>query len=104
MASSIMARNPCSGGDKLAYPLRDVALMMRTHLLSPIKYANDISKNPRWGKLAGKVDFPLLQLLARIEKRNPDDGSSERLWRGEFNSPYDLLRVVYGLGRCGVRR
>jgi hypothetical protein len=96
MASSIMVRKSCSDQEKLAQLLRDVALMMHTHLLSPIKYANDISKNPRFDKLAGKIDFPLLKLLARIEKKNPDDGLSDRLWRGKFNSPYDLLRVVYG--------
>jgi hypothetical protein len=75
----------------MTYLSRGVALVMHTHLLSPVKFANDISKNSRDGKLAGSIDFPLLQLLARIEKNNPDDVLNERLWRRKFSFPYNLL-------------
>jgi hypothetical protein len=45
---------------------RDVALMMHTHLLSPIKFANDISSSPRYNTLAGVLDFPLMKLQHRL--------------------------------------
>jgi len=96
MASSIMVHNCCSSWERFAHSPRDVALIMYTHLLSRMKFTNDISRSPRFEKLARKIDFPPLNLLARIEEKNPDDGLSGRLWRGKFNSPYDLVRVVYG--------
>jgi hypothetical protein len=35
---------------------RDVALMIHTYLLSPMKFANDISSSPRYNTLAGVLD------------------------------------------------
>lgn len=66
---------------------------------SPVKFANDISKNLRYDKVAGNIDFSLLQLLASVEIPNPDDGLSERLWRGKFDFSYDLLRNESGSDR-----
>ncbi|KAF8848014.1 hypothetical protein BDZ45DRAFT_698714 [Acephala macrosclerotiorum] len=60
-------------------PQWDVAMMMHTHVLSPIKFAHDISSNPRYSCLAGKLDFPLLKLDHKlIHLHDRDTGANTR--------------------------
>lgn len=78
MASATLVRNDTAEESQFTYLVRDVALMMHTHLLSPVKFANDIAQSQRYGKLAGINDFPLSHLLAKIQnnKHNPDKSLS----------------------------
>jgi hypothetical protein len=94
MASATMVRSDTSEESQFANSARDVALMMHTHLLSPVKFAHDIAQSPRYDKLARSIDFPLLQMLAKIQNNNhnPDKSLSTSLWGRKFpNFPYDLL-------------
>jgi hypothetical protein len=84
--------------------------MMHTHLLSPVTFANDISRNPRYNKLAGNLDFPLLRLLNKLqnidhydpELRDRDrigvDKASERKWHAKFKMPYEFVQTTNKLG------
>ncbi|KAJ3362846.1 hypothetical protein GGF32_005247 [Allomyces javanicus] len=42
-------------------PPLDVALIWHSHMLSPIRYADDIQR--RYGRTLARVDFPLLRLV-----------------------------------------
>lgn len=72
--------------------------MMHTHLLSPVKFAADIAKDPRYATLAGTIDFPLRRMLVKIQhkNRNPDDGMSQRMWSRKYNLYYDMLNDLEG--------
>lgn len=101
MAITTMARNYTLDKAYIANFHRDVALMLHTHLLTPVKFANNISRNPRYNTLAGDLDFPLSRLLNKLQNIDRDDVelASERQWQGMFPSlPYNLLQTENGLG------
>lgn len=89
-----MISNDTSEESQFAYSVRDVALMIHTHLLSPVKSANHIGQSQRYGRLAGIIDFPLLQMMAKIQNNNhnPVKSLSTSLWGRKFpNFPCGLL-------------
>jgi len=74
----------------------DAALMIYTHLLTPVKFTNDISRNTWYNTLARNLDFPLSGFLNKFQNIDRDDGelASERQWQGMFSSlPYNLLQT-----------
>jgi hypothetical protein len=80
---------------------RDVALMMHTHMLSPVKFQQDISGNPRYSKLAGEIEFPLLRLLTKIQHIDRDDVEhfGEKRWAERYpQAGYHLVKPLNKLG------
>jgi hypothetical protein len=83
---------------------RDVALMMHTHMLSPVKFANDIASNPRYSSLAGIIDLPLMRLYDKLQNiDNPDFKADRDLWFAKYpNKPernYELLQILATRGQ-----
>jgi Glycine-rich domain-containing protein-like len=74
---------------------------MHTHLLTPMKFATDISGNPRYNALTGMIDFPFSRLLNKLQNIDRDDVelASEQKWRAKFRSiQYNLLQTENELG------
>ncbi|CAK7201594.1 hypothetical protein SEUCBS139899_004302 [Sporothrix eucalyptigena] len=87
--------------DTWPLPPWDVALVMHSHMLSPIKFAQDISSSPLYSSLAGKISFPLLALANTIPgspvQLNSLVHSSRHLWEAHYshvNIPYELVALT----------
>lgn len=85
-------------------PQWDVALMMHTHMLSPVKFANDIASNPRYSSLVGIINLPLMRLYDKLQNiDNPDFKADRDLWFAKYpNKPernYELLQILATRGQ-----
>jgi hypothetical protein len=72
--------------------------MLHTHMLSPVKFQQDISGNPRYSKLAGAIDFPLLRLLNKLRYIDRDDveTASEKQWNAKFGPKFSYNMICTG--------
>jgi Glycine-rich domain-containing protein-like len=77
---------------------------MHAHMLSPVNFANDISSNPRYSSLAGKLNMPLLILQDKMQfelgRPGVMSGGDSRAWYAKFHkapgfSPYDIIQVLH---------
>ncbi|KAN0101525.1 hypothetical protein V8E51_012035 [Hyaloscypha variabilis] len=78
-------------------PQWDVALMMHTHMLSPVNFANDIGSNPRYSALSSNLDLPLARLydkLRNIDHSHANHADRDR-WLAKYRSsgPYEMIRI-----------
>ncbi|KAF4634273.1 hypothetical protein G7Y89_g3830 [Cudoniella acicularis] len=76
-------------------PQWDVALMMHTHMLSPVKFANDIASNPRYSSLAGLLDIPLMALQYKLQNIDHlDDRADRQRWQAKYKGiPFDVMQI-----------
>jgi hypothetical protein len=77
--------------------------MLHTHMLSPVKFQQDISGNPRFSKLAGLIDFPLERLLFKLQNLDRDDveKASEKEWNENWRTTglgYNIMLSTNKLG------
>lgn len=65
-------------------------------MLSPIKFANDISENPRYRVLTGKIDFPLMKFQDILKHLyDSTHGRMGDRWRARYRDiPYDLVQIL----------
>jgi hypothetical protein len=72
-------------------------------MISPVKFQQDISGNPRFSKLSGLIDFPLQRLLFKLQNLDRDDVemASEKEWNANRRTTgvgYNMILSVNNLG------
>jgi hypothetical protein len=72
--------------------------MMHTHMLSPVKFANDIASNPRYSSLEGIVDLPLTRLYDKLKNiDNPNFKTDRDPWFAKYpkgpERNYELVQI-----------
>jgi hypothetical protein len=92
---------PKARGQDLPRPPWDVALLLHAHMLSPLRFRNDMKKGPYASLYDAGVQFPFARiaqdiiLLSLKDKSKPD---SSKEWRRMYRTePYDLFLVNIGI-------
>ena len=58
--------------------------MMHTHMLSPVNFQQDLSASINFDKLVGRIEFPLLKLVDRLENITEINVGDMNRWTGKY--------------------
>jgi Glycine-rich domain-containing protein-like len=88
---------PSSLSIHIANSVRDVAMMMHTHMLHPVIFQADISSSIRYKDLTGLIDFPLAKLDYMIRHMKEPVPSGDVLFWHEKDPkhPYTMMEMTY---------
>ncbi|KAJ3353519.1 hypothetical protein GGF32_002965 [Allomyces javanicus] len=77
--------------ENLPLPPLDVAMFWHSHMLSPLRYADDICR--RYGRAMLRIDFPLMRLAKVLSGNDEDLVAARAFWTAHMpaDQPFDLV-------------